>query len=133
MERATQRPGLTDSDVLIDASRGVAEAGRFLDAQQAGEGVTISAISAMELLSGCRNSAQMAEVQRFLDTVNIVQVTPEISLIATKLIERYTLSHGMLLADALIAATAIEKALPIYTKNLKHFRVIPELKVIRPY
>ena len=50
MERATQQPGLIDTDILIDASRGMTDAGSFLDDRQAGDGLTISVISAMELL-----------------------------------------------------------------------------------
>jgi predicted nucleic acid-binding protein len=46
---------------------------------------------------------------------------------------RYRLSHGLLLPDALIAATAIEYDVTLYTKNVCHFQMIPALTVVRPY
>ncbi len=47
--------------------------------------------------------------------------------------ESYFLSHGLLIPDALIAATALDQALPLYTKNVRHFQMIPLLSVTRPY
>ena len=47
--------------------------------------------------------------------------------------DSYFLSHGLLIPDALIAATALEQGLALYTKNLRHFQVIASLTLIRPY
>ena len=43
---------------------------------------------------------------------------------AVALIEQHALAHGIQLADALIAATAIESGLPLCTGNAKHFSPI---------
>ncbi len=43
------------------------------------------------------------------------------------LVEAHFLSDGLLLADALIAATAIEHTLTLSSANSKHFRPIPGL------
>lgn len=43
--------------------------------------------------------------------------------------ETFTLSHGLQLGDALIAATALELNMPILTANVKHFGVIPMLNI----
>jgi predicted nucleic acid-binding protein len=45
------------------------------------------------------------------------------------LIETYTLSHSVHIADALIAATAMAHSLPLITANNKHFLAIDELKI----
>jgi predicted nucleic acid-binding protein len=47
--------------------------------------------------------------------------------------QTFTLSHGLEIPDALIAATALELSLPLYTLNDRHFRMIPGLTVLRPY
>ena len=51
---------------------------------------------------------------------------------AVELIRRYRLSHGLLLADALIASTAIVADLPLATKNQRDYRPIEGLDLV-PY
>ena len=48
MATAGRAAGLTDTDILIDATRGMEDAVAFLTAQQVGTGVHVSIISAME-------------------------------------------------------------------------------------
>jgi predicted nucleic acid-binding protein len=45
----------------------------------------------------------------------------------------YSRSHGLTIPDALIAATAITQELELATDNDRHFKMIPELSVERPY
>jgi predicted nucleic acid-binding protein len=47
--------------------------------------------------------------------------------------QRFYLSHGLLIPDALIAATALDYGVTLYTKNVRHFLMIPGLTVVRPY
>ena len=56
MAGASPPPGLIDSDILVDALRGIPAAIAFLADQRAAGGIPISAISAMELVGGCRNN-----------------------------------------------------------------------------
>jgi predicted nucleic acid-binding protein len=48
---------------------------------------------------------------------------------AIELIRTYHLSHGLLIADALIAATAITLQISLATKNHKDYRFIESLKL----
>ena len=50
---------------------------------------------------------------------------------AMVLVETHALSAGLLLADALIAATALEHNLAILTGNAKHFTPVEGLKIVR--
>jgi len=130
---ASGAAGLTDTDILIDAARGVADAISFLNAQRATSGLYVSIISPMELVAGCSNKTELAQVQQFLQRVTIVFISTAASQIAYQLMESFFLSHGLLIPDALIAATALEHGLTLYTKNVRHFRMIPNLRVLRPY
>jgi len=47
--------------------------------------------------------------------------------LALTLLEKYTLSHHLLILDALIAATVIENKLTLVTGNYKHFSMIKKL------
>jgi predicted nucleic acid-binding protein len=125
--------GLTDTDILIDAARGVSDAVSFLNSQRAGAGITISIISAMELVAGCRDTAELRQVQQFLRHATAHPVSASISQAAYQLMETFSLSHGLQIPDALIGATALEHQLTLFTKNTRHFQMIPRLVVHRPY
>ena len=56
MASASLAVGLIDTDILIDAERGHPDAIAFVTAQQAASGVRVSAMSAMELIVGSRNT-----------------------------------------------------------------------------
>ena len=124
--------GIIDTDVPIDAMNGIVDAVAFLEEQQ-GTGVQISIVSAMELIAGCRNKTEMRELQRFSQKCTFLPVTAPVSQVAFQLMESFYLSHGLIMADALIAATAIEHDLTLYTRNTRHFRMIPRLKINQPY
>lgn len=133
MATAGPSPGLIDTDIVIDALRGFADAGVFLTAQRASAGVQVSIISAMELVVGCRNAGELARIQQFLRQTTLVPVSGPISNTAFRLVETYFLSHGLLIPDALIAATALEHGWVLYTKNVRHFQMIAGLTLHRPY
>jgi predicted nucleic acid-binding protein len=59
-----------------------------------------------------------------------MEITSQISDRATQLMQEYFLSHGLLIADALIAATAIENEIPLLTKNQSDFRFIKALHLL---
>jgi predicted nucleic acid-binding protein len=119
---------LVDTDVLIWHLRGYPQATRRLDELGA---LTLSAISWLEVLQGMRNKAELLAVKKMLDkrSARLLPVTESITLRATELMESLTLSHGLQMGDALIAATAIEHQLPVLTANVKHFGAVAELKV----
>ncbi len=133
MATATFPAGLIDSDILVDALRGWTDAISFLTAQKPVGGLVASVIVVMELIQGCGNSADLAQVNRILQPFVIVQVEDPTSRRAHQRMQSFFLSHGLLIADALIAATALEVNRTLYTKNLRHFQMIPGLTVVRPY
>lgn len=133
MAAAGHAPGLIDSDILIDAERGVPDAIAFTLAQQMLTGTQMSAVTAMELLVGCRNRQELLVVENFLSQTTIHEITPAISQHARELVGTYCLGHGLMIPDSLIAATALALGLPLYTKNVRHFQMIPLLTTVRPY
>jgi predicted nucleic acid-binding protein len=121
---------LIDSDVLIWHLRGLPQATQRLDQLDT---LTLSAVTWLELLQGMRNRTEMQAVQKSLALRHAKQLplTPAITERAIALMETLTLSHGLQMGDALIAATALEHQLTLLTGNAKHFSAIENLKLER--
>lgn len=124
---------LIDTDVLIWAFRGNERASDYLDDHP---GFTISIVTYMELIQGACNRAEMQLIRRTLRfwEARIEQIDENISSRAAFLVEEYSLSHSMAMADALIASSALSFGETLMTANDKHYRFIPDLdlEVFRP-
>jgi len=119
---------LIDTDVIIWHMRGNEKA---RDAIYTLENHAISIITQMELVQGLRNKQEQSALHRFLDQLafDVLPVSEVISQHALFLMEEWRLSHQMLMADALIAATAIEYGTPLLTGNGKHYRFLRSLEL----
>ena len=117
---------LIDSDVLVWLTRGHVGAAQRLPALEAWR---ISAVTYIELAQGCRDKADLARLKKGLAARNteIVPITPAVSQRAAELIDALALSHGLRLADALIAATAVKHQATLIAANVKHFSAIEGL------
>jgi predicted nucleic acid-binding protein len=62
----------------------------------------------------------------------MIRIDEQISEMAVNLLKTYRLSHGLLIPDALIAATALVTDSRFVTKNQKDYRFIDGLKLL-PY
>jgi predicted nucleic acid-binding protein len=133
MAAANPSPGLTDTDILIDGSRRLPQAVQYLAEQQSAGALSISIVSAMELIAGCRDKAHLAHVQAFVNSVRVLPITETVSRTAYQLMGLLHLSHGLLLPDALIAATCLSHHMRLQTRNLRHFQMIEGLTVEAPY
>lgn len=119
---------LVDTDVLIWHLRGYPSATRRLDELS---GLVLSAVTYLEIVQGLRDKAEFIAVQKMFALRRAVRLplTPAITDRAVALMESFSLSHGLQLGDALIAATALEHRLPLLTGNAKHFASIADLQI----
>ena len=118
---------LVDTNLLVDYLRGEKKIVSFLDSL--GE-VAVSLVSAGEIYQGAKDRKELNLITSFLSAhCKIIPCDEQISNLALGLLEKYTLSHGLLILDALIAATAMRYDLTLVTGNLKHFRMIKGLKM----
>ena len=119
---------LVDTDVLIWLLRGRISARLAVEACAS---VEISAVNYMELLQGVRDNAELRLLRRTvrLNGWRILPLTEAIGHRATSYIERFALSHGLRLADALIAASAAEVGGTLLTANARHYRCIRDISL----
>ena len=124
---------LVDTDVLIWNLRGNRAAAQRLDDAP---GFWLSAVTYMELVQGMRNKQELRQLRQALSYwhASIRHLEVGISSRAMFLVESYALSHNMQMADALIAATAMEAGVSLLTAKDRHYRHIDglEIDVFRP-
>jgi len=122
-----------DTDILIDTAHDIDKATNYLkQLEQQKFTLAVSIITRMELIVGCRNKKELKITEDFLKRFNILNLNEDISLNADKLLLQYRLSHGLLIPDALIAATAITLDYSLVSKNQKDYRFIQNLTLL-PY
>jgi predicted nucleic acid-binding protein len=127
---------ICDTDVMIDywdkrkprhaATKSTIEKSIELD------NVVLSAVTKMELMLGAMNKTGMVKVIRQLSRFNIALINNDITLRSFDLLQNYRLSHGLLLPDSIIAATALVTDLELFTYNIKDFKFISPLKLYIP-
>ena len=117
-----------DTDIFIWAQRGNEKAAKLMEKS---EERCLSVQSFMELLQCANNKKQHKYIKDFLTSFDflVLPFTENIGHRASIYIEEYTLASGLRSGDAIIAATAVENNLPLVTSNVKHFKMIKELKL----
>ncbi len=121
---------LIDTDVMIDVSRGNAAAANYVDSL---DDVTISIITAHELIVGARNQRDAENIHSFIKAFAVqADLDSRITGLAYDLLKRHARSDGLRTFDALIAATAIEEGFRLSSKNRRHFQMISELTLEVP-
>jgi predicted nucleic acid-binding protein len=123
-------PVMVDTDILIDAGRGDSNAIGYLVQLEAETQIAISVITQMEMIIGCRDKAELQQMSRFLSRFHVLPLNELISEKAVELLSTYRLSHGLLIADGLIAATAIIFDLTFASKNQRDYRFIADLRLL---
>ncbi len=98
--------------------------------QELGSNLSVSSITAMELLYGARNKQELAKLQSFLNMFEIIHLDHTTSKKALELVAKYAKSHSLDIPDAMIAASCLINSAKLFTYNMKDFRFIPDLTLV---
>ena len=104
-----ERAMLIDTDVVVWLFRGRESArSTIIDCPT----VELSAVTYMELVQGVRDKRELSLLRQAIsdNAWRIVPIGEAISHRATLYVENHASAHGLRLADALIAATAVDSA-----------------------
>ena len=118
---------LLDTDILVDFLRGHSKAMAFVKA--CSTRVLLSSIVVAELYAGVKGDAEQAVLDDFVSLFRIVPVSVNIAKAGGLYKRDYGKSHGVGLADAILAATAEAEDAELKTLNSKHY---PMVKGLRP-
>ena len=120
---------LCDTCVLIDYLRGNQKVyDKLLEDRKKGLGM--SSVTYMELMVGALNKREVSAIKKAFSDFEIIEISEVMSKKARALIEKFSKSHGLLIPDALIAATALELDVPLCTSNVSDFRFIPDIRLV---
>ncbi|MDQ3372915.1 MAG: PIN domain-containing protein [Acidobacteriota bacterium] len=119
---------LSDTNILSRIFKGDLEVRKFVEKLECAIDATIY----IECLQGSKSNQEKRIIEKYLMRFPLLPITPESCVRAIDLIRSYSNSHGLLLADALIAATALENDLTLVTYNADDFKFINNLKWLKP-
>lgn len=118
---------LLDTDVLVDFFRGYSKAVAFVNANSSR--IILSSIVVAELYAGVKGDAEQATIEKFVSLFRVIPLDVEIAKAGGLYKRDYGKSHGVGLADAILAATAELGNAELKTLNIKHY---PMLKSLSP-
>jgi len=121
------KPVLVDTDVMIDYLRGYPKAVTFVKTRS--DRIILSSIVVAELYAGVKGEAELATLDDFIFLFHIVPVSKALAREGGLYKRDYARSHGIGMADALIAATAVAEDAQLKTLNIKHY---PMFKTLKP-
>jgi predicted nucleic acid-binding protein len=113
---------LVDSDILIEVSRGKNTdiVGKWMDLSNSDAAVLYSPVSVAELWAGARPNEHDA-LNNLFRALTCAPVDQEAGHQAGTWLRKYRLSHGVGVADALIAAGAVANRAQLWTRNRKQY------------
>ncbi len=121
------KPIFIDTDIMIDFLRGYAQAVSLV--KDCAGGIVLSSIVVAELYAGVKDNRELATLDDFIAFCNVAPVSGEIARLGGLFKRDFAKSHGVGIADAIIAATAQLEELDLKTLNIKHY---PMLKGLKP-
>lgn len=117
---------LLDTDILVDFFRGYGKAVIFINVNSSR--IILSSIVIAELYAGVKGESELTLLENFVSLFRILPVTSEIAKTGGLYKRDYGKSHGVGLADAIIAATCEAEKVELKTLNIKHYPMINGLK-----
>lgn len=120
---------LLDTSIIVDYLRNRPAAVAYLETTTAPQALTAIVVS--ELYGGVREGTERTALDTLISAYPVWPLTQAIAKEGGLLWRQYRPSHGVGLADALLAATALVHGATLVTLNRKHFPMLQNLKV--PY
>ena len=119
---------LCDTDVMIEFFKGNDEV--IKNFKVIGQDfIRISIITAAELIFGALNKKDLQNINNCIHQIKQFEIEGNINKCFLKLMNTYALSHKLNIPDAIIASTALEHDIELYTNNIKDFKFIEGIKL----
>jgi predicted nucleic acid-binding protein len=117
---------LVDTDILIDFLCGYNKAISFIE--KFSSQIILSPIVVAELYARVKGSDELAALDNFISQFHVIPITSDIAKVGGLYKRDFNKSHGVGLADAILAATAENEKVELKTLSVKHYPMISGLK-----
>ncbi len=117
---------LADTDVLVDFLCGNDKAISFIE--EFSPHIILSPVVVAELYAGVKGTDELSVLDSFISLFRIVPIDFGIAKSGGLYKRDFGKSHGVGLADAILAATADKENAELKTLNVKHYPMISRLK-----
>ena len=118
-------PTLLDTDVLVDFLRGHNKAVAFVNAYS--NRIILSSIVIAELYAGIKGEDEQVALDKFVSLFRVIPVNTEIAKTGGLYKRQFNRSHGVGLADAIIAASVEAENAELKTLNIRHYPMMKGL------
>jgi predicted nucleic acid-binding protein len=124
---------LIETTILVDYLRQSHAAANYLDTARSHGSSICSAVTQAELIVGSRTCAELRAIDQLLARFNIEPIDRNDSVRALSWLRKYFHTRGVGFHDCLLGAASVRRRIPIATLNEKHIKVLPGVRVMRPY
>ena len=119
---------LCDTNILVEFYKNNTEIVNVLK-EIGQDNLAISVVTAGEIIQGALNKKELQQLLKDMSQLLQLNIDHSVCIAYKELLIEYSLSHGLRVADAFIAATALVHKCELYTLNKKDFVFIKGLKL----
>jgi len=121
---------ICDSDVIIEFFDRANKSIENRLVEMGRENLCISSVTYSEIIFGSTDKDHLTTLSKGLEKFIVVDIDQRIDTIHQELVKKYSLSHKLGIQDALIAATALNYEIKLFTLNTKDFKFIEGLELL---
>jgi predicted nucleic acid-binding protein len=125
--------GVIDTPILVLYREGDPDAAQFIHTLRAILKPDISQWSMLYLYVWAQSTSDQNAVRMTSGLSHVHEITAMISKRAASLMDKLPSPCPLTAGDAIVAATALELKLPLYTLDPTRFTAVPKLTTIQPY
>ena len=125
--------GVIDTPILVLYREGDPAAAQFIQTLRAVVLPDISQWSMLFLYTWAQSASDQNAVRSTCALSRVHEISAPISKRAAALMDKLPSPSGLTAGDAIVAATALELKLPLYTLDPNRFAAVPRLTAIQPY
>ena len=114
------RSVIVDSDIIIWYLRGMPEITNTIRSLISQSILFVNPIIIAEIFAGAKKNEEEI-ISKMFSSMHIIEINEDMGKMAGRYLNKFSKSHGLKIADAVIAASATYGKMNLWTLNKKHY------------